>query len=227
MISSMLSSDLASTWICGVFCSISTGSRNSPGKVMSVTCRPACNTCPSRRNRAMLFLSLSHSAWELKSIQSSGLALPAVLNSMMPDSSRSRVIMGKCKITCCRSLRSFAVRKVNAILVSCLDTGGSKTTWRNWNWKPGSMYGTDLKGSSMIDTASVRLTNGLYSFVGANILYFGSLGGDSLGSFMQQIRTSTSRPGNICLGWIMVRRKTPLSVSYTALLSNRGFTTVL
>mmetsp|Transcript_134688 Transcript_134688/g.430252 ORF Transcript_134688/g.430252 Transcript_134688/m.430252 type:complete len:208 (+) Transcript_134688:3499-4122(+) len=206
MISSIMSKDLASTMIWLEFGSSETGSRNSPGIVLIVICLPALSTSPARRKKCKLLAVFSHNAFELNNIQSKGLALSAVLNSMLPSSSITLVMACIYRMICCRSFRSFAGRTVSAMVQSCMETGGSKMICENSNWKPGSMKGTLLMYSSVIEMALGP------SLVGAEIRYLGSSFGEVLGSLTQQMRTSVSTSGSICLPLISCNRKIPSMV---------------
>mmetsp|Transcript_78428 Transcript_78428/g.196984 ORF Transcript_78428/g.196984 Transcript_78428/m.196984 type:complete len:208 (-) Transcript_78428:646-1269(-) len=206
MISSIMSRDLASTSRRFEFGSTMIGRRKSPGMVFRVIWRPAVNTWPSRKKKCKLWAVLSHLALELKSIQSNGFKLSAVLKSTQPSSPNTLDTCGMCRMICWRSLRLFEARTVSAMVVSCMETGGSNMTCKKANWNPGSMYGTLLMYSSRMEMAVAP------SLVGAEILYLLSFFGDSLGNLMQQITTSVSMSGSICNPLTSCKRKMPLSV---------------
>mmetsp|Transcript_46005 Transcript_46005/g.103442 ORF Transcript_46005/g.103442 Transcript_46005/m.103442 type:complete len:206 (+) Transcript_46005:3497-4114(+) len=187
MISSTPSAERASTLMSSQLDTISMGSRNSPGFVLSVTCLPAANVLPARRKNVTVRAASSHLARWAKNIQSLGSPLAAVLKSMSALPAGTRTIDGVCRMMRHLSLRSFAGLTVSWMTAKDLAVGGSNWTIRKSHWKPASMYGVLLIGSSDTEMASVPS-----EVVGAEIRLVTASFGDEGGSLKQQMISSVN-----------------------------------
>mmetsp|Transcript_33263 Transcript_33263/g.88046 ORF Transcript_33263/g.88046 Transcript_33263/m.88046 type:complete len:229 (+) Transcript_33263:3673-4359(+) len=211
MIWSTPSKDLASTVRDLAFASRSTGRRNSPGSVCSVTCRPAPNVWYSRKKNVISFsVSFQSASWS-KSIQSVPSPLPAVLNEITPFSPEARSICGILRTTRARLARSFAGRTVMEMTVCCIDTGGLNMTWRNSHWKPGS-----IRGVLLIDSFRMEANSPTVSEVGASSVNRRLFSADETGRRMQQILTSVSTVLEMIRIVLTVSRNLPMVMSYRA-----------